>query len=300
MSNRRAFGLIELLVVIAILAILLALLLPAVQKVRQLAMRTQTMNNMKQCGLAMHGYHDAKKRFPDAFNTGGNFPNVDKTMWFHLLPYIEQAAVYQNDAADKVVVVTYLAVDDPYNANPTGKLNFSGNIRVFAYMTYGADCNKAGVAMKVKDAKSKLVALRIRDVLDGTSNTLMTTTRMSSCDRTPTGDPISTRINGDPGTPSGGYFGATAVLNAPSPFYAAEPTIMYQISPKDFDALPPGQSVKCINNASGVPHSLGGGDLLIGMCDGSVRTITAKVSPATFANATSPADGNILGADWNN
>src|SRR5437868_266579 len=83
----------------------------------------------------------------------------------------------------------------------------------------------SGAAMKVKDAKTRIVSLKIRNITDGTSNTIMTSTRMSSCDRTPKGEPVPTLINGDPGTPSGGFFGATAVKDAPSPLYAATPLI---------------------------------------------------------------------------
>jgi prepilin-type N-terminal cleavage/methylation domain-containing protein len=290
MTQRRAFGLIELLVVVAILAILIALLIPAVQKVREAANRTQTMNCLKQCALGMHSYHSANKRFPDAFNTGGMYANVEKTLWFHLLPYMEQLDVYKNDRADASIIPPYIAPDDVYNVNQRGKLNFAANIRVFGYTTYEAAKIKPGSAIKVKDPKTKIIGLSIRNITRGTSNTIMTSTRMSSCDRTVNGEPVYTLINGDPGTPSGGFFGAAAAKDPPSRHYSPEPTIVYQMNPKDYDELPVGQSVKCINKPSGIAHTLGPGWLLLGFCDGSVRDFVAKTNdqPATFASSLSP------------
>ncbi len=90
-ANRRGFNLVELLVVIAIIGILVALLLPAIQAARESARRTECRSHLREIGLALQSYHDAKGRFP----TGRNRSDQFGTSWaFSLLPYLEQQAVH--------------------------------------------------------------------------------------------------------------------------------------------------------------------------------------------------------------
>src|ERR1700722_17060008 len=134
-SRRSGFTLIELLVVIAIIPILIALLVPAVQKVREAAARTTCVNNLKQIGLALHSYHGAYKQFPAGYIDGNRNPSStpDNDVgpgwgWASfLLPYLEQGGVFSQInfnvgvgiGANVQVSQTQLAVfqcpSDPYS-----------------------------------------------------------------------------------------------------------------------------------------------------------------------------------------
>src|SRR3984957_2972039 len=96
-SSRRArigFTLVELLVVIAIIGVLIGLVLPAVQKVREAANRARCMNNLKQIALALHNYHDANDLFPNGVNCPLTDLQAATNFWtFYVLPFLEQGSL---------------------------------------------------------------------------------------------------------------------------------------------------------------------------------------------------------------
>jgi len=160
MSNqrRRAFTLIELLVVIAIIAILIALLVPAVQKVREAAARTRCTNNLHNLALAVHGYHDVTKIFPD-------------TTWAtQILPFIEK----KENAATSTIIEVYRCPSEPA---PTGQL-YSGTYGLTSYVApYDYATGQKAVISHPSTLKMKMTK-----VSDGTSNTIMLAERPPSPD----------------------------------------------------------------------------------------------------------------------
>jgi len=190
--SRKAFTLIELLVVIAIIAILLGLLLPAVQKVREAAARTQCQNNLKQIGLALHGYLGAKSGFPPGYSASG--PYIDGATdtspgwgWAaFILPYIEQDNVYrqlnfnqpvQKSSAVQTVLEVFLCPSDltPQGAFPVLD-GFGKTVCLAAPTSYAACCGSddsdtrdpTGNGVFYRNSR-----IRIADIKDGTSSTIL-------------------------------------------------------------------------------------------------------------------------------
>lgn len=189
--KRRGFTLIELLVVIAIIAILVALLLPAVQQAREAARRIQCKNNLKQIGLALHNYLDVNNGFPPSFisditSSGTNLTNGGEwSAHARLLPYLEQANMYNaadlsraygdpiNAAIPTIRVAAYQCPSDP---NDRARTNSSG-ATIHYPLSYGFNGGTwrvwvNGSRIAGDGAFAPNSSFKPRDFTDGTSNTL--------------------------------------------------------------------------------------------------------------------------------
>jgi type II secretory pathway pseudopilin PulG len=252
---------IELLVILAVLAFLVGLLVPAIQQVRRAAARTQSLNNLKQMGIAIHNINDVYGKLPPVV---GSFPvKNDKagTLFFHILPFIEQQNVFQQADGDvrkketyRVIIPVYLNPMDksaPTNNRYKGWLatsSYAGNWMVFGHTDGGT--------------------ARIPQTFpDGTSNTIAFAERYQMCHGTPC---------------AWGY----SSLYTWAPMFAFYNKGKFQNAPKQNDCNPV------------LPQSTDSAGIQVALGDGSARTVKQTISSETWWNATDPADGNPLGPDW--
>jgi prepilin-type N-terminal cleavage/methylation domain-containing protein len=318
--RRTGFTLIELLVVIAIIAVLIGLLLPAVQKVREAANRIQCTNNVKQIALAAHGYHDANKKLPPLW-----LQNKDTStyvnLFYLLLPHLEQQAVY--DQATPAgsgqrwgffvrgnVITTYLCPGDPTepsnidtlngNTNNWASGNYGGNVMVF-------DPNPASATSTSANAPGRGLTL-VTAMPDGTSNTVAFAHRLKNCNADGPGGITGQEATDWAAYPRDGQWGFSAVpgfgYRSYNSYYGtaiwtAGWAMDYTTTAKPNSGLPfqtaPAAGV-CDYTITQSPHAA---VMIAGLGDGSVRTVGAAISTSTWYHACHPKDGEVLGPDWN-
>jgi prepilin-type N-terminal cleavage/methylation domain-containing protein len=313
--TKKGFTLIELLVVIAIIAILIGLLLPAVQKVREAAARISDANNLKQMSLALHSCNDANGMLPCGL---GSFPNGSGwggqgkvpadygTAHFFILPYMEGGNIYNstyNDSnhttgnsqggfAQSDLVKSYISPGDPSapangispsgwgtrNVNDNPKLPNGQNHAVTSYVANAYALGGWGANWR-GDALGGMRSIP-RSFPDGQSNTIVWMEAYAKC---PLG--FTSGTNSGPWDQGGPYREWACVDNAPwSPFTQNL-------------ALPQWQPPVAQCNSQQVQAPYAGG-IMVGLGDGSVRLVNSGISLATWTNAQLPNDGQVLGSDW--
>jgi len=317
----RGFTLIELLVVIAIIAILIALLVPAVQKVREAAARTQSVNNIKQIVLATHSFNDAKNFIPPSigiypFNANPTQPppnSITGTAFFFLLPYVEQQntykAAYQGDQTWNYSTWQFAQGPPYYGAhhvyNPVqvymSPADPSLQYDNYAYVSYLLN-------RQVYTGKLKMNTIR-----DGTSNTFFLAEGYANCYGAANGNYRYMYWNLDTteywvSPANGPSFDVDQgfTIQQPYPWSTPYPWTTTCPTKRTFQERPPPQLYARATNCSAaptacdpaLPQSLTSGAIQMGLGDGSVRGFTGAVSFTTWAGGITPAGGEALGPDW--
>jgi prepilin-type N-terminal cleavage/methylation domain-containing protein len=289
----RAFTLIELLVVIAIFAVLIGLLVPAVQKVRRAAARSQSSNNLHQMVVGLHNLaNDHNSSLPPSYgffpsNMGGR----QGSLFCFLLPYIEQDPLYNqinpppggvfggmnttvtpptiNPIA--VDVKTYDAPLDP--TNPAGS-----NPGLTSYASNWLAFNSGGMALPAS-------------FLDGTSSTIFLMERFAVGNLTTTVGTTTTV------TQQSHYWNLPNTYIFPSYKPAVMGGVGVVTTPAIYTGLPQFGVVPTTADDTR-PQGFETTSIQVGMGDGSVRSVSAAISSSTWYSACDPADGQPLGPDW--
>lgn len=308
----RGFTLIELLVVIAIIAILIGLLLPAVQKVREAAARTQSQNNLKQILLAVHSCNDNYSKLPPTVGAfpgdangiawGGEQPARFGTGMYFLLPFMEQVTLFNltvgNSYTASAIVKSYQAPGDPtMPANGLTWSNRGANSYALNWHVFRGGWNEDWQVGGVN---------RFASITDGLSQTVFVSERYTVCGQNglTTGSQYVEHIWGEDGQnagPMGENYGGANVNFCPG-FWAHEystPQWQKLVNyPWSYVTLPQFGPVKqsVCNPLQLQAFSAAGMQVALG--DGSVRLISNSISLTTFGFAVDPGDGFPLGSDW--